>query len=201
MTNMPFVALNKTTRQRVDITKIENPRLALKSEEHVCQLCEQPMIVRAALILQPHFAHRVMCPSDYGYHPESQEHRAAKRFLAQYLRETYEEYTTAQIEFEVPIREAKRVADILVEFPMGWRIAHEIQLASITTLQLQERTSDYVRAGIDVIWWLGKAADTETNRDLCLEEVGFCGWISIYQDVVSGHLFGAEGESGNEIPF
>lgn len=191
---MPFVALNKITRQRVDITQVKNPRLTLKSEEHVCQLCEQPMIVRAALILQPHFAHRVKCPSDYESHPESPEHRAAKRFLAQYLRETYEEYTEAKIEFEVPIREANRVADILVEFPMGWRIAHEVQLASITTLQLQERTNDYVRAGVDVIWWLGNAADTETNRDWCVEEIGFCGRISFYQNDSGGHLFGCESE-------
>lgn len=66
-----------------------------------------------------------------------------------------EVYPDAKVQLEMPIKARKRVADVLVELPSGWSIAHEIQLASITPNQLEERTRDYALEGIDVIWWFG----------------------------------------------
>lgn len=173
---MPFMALRKDTQERIDITEIENPRLVLRSGDCVCQLCGKPLVVRSGLILRPHFAHYADsdCDTDYKYHPESPEHREAKVKLIEFLRDTYAEYTNATFEKEKPIPEIKRVADILVSFPMGWRLAHEIQLASITVQELQERTDDYLRVGIDVIWWLGKSANSPANRTWCIENFGYC---------------------------
>ncbi|MCK6629037.1 MAG: hypothetical protein L6R45_28140 [Anaerolineae bacterium] len=54
---MPFIAINRQTGERIDITKIENPRLHLKRDDQICQLCEQPVIIKAGLITRPHFAH------------------------------------------------------------------------------------------------------------------------------------------------
>lgn len=169
---MPFIAIHAATKERIDITRIENPRASLKSGECLCQLCSEPMIVKAGLIVRPHFAHYAQCGSEYRFHPESPEHRLAKRELSRILREQFVEYTDALIEYEVPIPEIRRVADILVTFPMGWRIAHEVQLCSITIEELEARTHDYNSAGIDVMWWLGKAADTSTNRNWCLQMFG-----------------------------
>lgn len=170
---MPFIALDKDTRKRIDITQLENPRLILRSGDCICQACEEPMIVKAGLIVRSHFAHRSTCISDYQYHPESPDHLALKYLVMQALKENIGEYSDAEIELEVKVPEVNRIADIMATWPMGWRVAHEIQLASITIEKLNDRTEDYHRAGIDVIWWLGKSADTPANRKWCEDKLGF----------------------------
>ncbi len=169
---MPFVALNKETRERIDITTIRNPREVLKSGEFVCQLCETPMIIKAGMVIRAHFAHYATCKTEYRSHPESPEHRAAKIFLREKLPTAYAEYKIAKLEYEVPIPEVRRVVDLLATFPSGHKVAHEVQLASITTEELEERTRDYEQAGIDVIWWLGRSANTPANRNWCLSTSG-----------------------------
>lgn len=173
---MPFIARKKSTGERIDITLLSSPREQLQANDCVCQLCGAPLIIKAGLIMRAHFAHATLCESDYQSHPESLAHREAKVFLATHLHESFQEYTSASIEYEVPIPEVKRVADLLVTFRMGWRIAHEVQLASITTEELELRTNDYERAGIDVVWWLGRSANTVANRAWCYRRFGhaFC---------------------------
>lgn len=169
---MPFVAIEKATNHRIDITRIEDPRSVLRPGEYVCQLCGEPMIVKAGYVVRAHFAHRAVCKSDYAWHPESVEHLEFKYLLRDHLQKEFNQYATADIDIEVKVPEAKRVADVMMTFPMGWRIAHEVQLAGITTIELEERTEAYLNAGIDVIWWLGKNANTQTNRMWCLENIG-----------------------------
>jgi competence protein CoiA len=183
---MPFIALHKETKDRIDITTINNPRQFLKSGDCICQLCEKPMIVKAGQVLQPHFAHQASCPnSEYQSQPESPEHRAAKRYLAEHLVEEFPEYVEATIEYEVPIPEVRRIADLLATWPSGHKKAHEIQLSGITTEILQKRTDDYEHAGIDIVWWLGKSAFTKTNADWSLQTFGVCYCIGDFEDTKS----------------
>jgi competence CoiA-like predicted nuclease len=177
---MPFVALHRETKERIDITRIENPRETLKSGDYVCQLCGIPVIIKAGLIVRAHFAHTSLCDSDYQSQPESPDHREAKVFLATHLHESFNDYRNTQIEYEVPIPDVKRIADLMVTFPTGWCVAHEIQLASITTETLEERTNDYIRAGVDVVWWLGKSANTPANRNWCRETFGYILTLNIH---------------------
>lgn len=170
---MPFVALDRNTEQRIDITRIINPRHVLKAVDLICQLCGEPMIVVAGYKRIHHFRHRSECGSEYEAHPESYEHLQTKYFISRNVSQVMDEYSGVSFDLEVKIPEAKRVADILFTFPNGWRIAHEIQLASITRETLEQRTDDYLRAGIDTIWWLGKSADTHSNRIWCSERFGF----------------------------
>jgi len=165
---MPFIAKLRSTGERVDITKIPNPRETLRKDDVFCALpdCEAPMIIKRGLVVTPHFAHHPNspCKSEYGSHPESIEHREGKRWIAaQLLLEREYQHANCTIEYEVPIPEVHRIADVLVSFPSGWRVAHECQLANITTEELEQRTEDYERAGVDVYWWLGKGAATRTN--------------------------------------
>ena len=169
---MPFIALERTTGKRVDITLLQQPREDLQAGEYVCQLCSAPMMVKAGLIRRAHFAHVSSCPTDYQAHPESPEHRAAKIYLREQLPKRFTDYKHVTLEYEVPIKEVKRVVDLLATFPKGHRIAHEVQLASITTEELEERTQDYERASVDVVWWLGRSANTPANRDWCLATFG-----------------------------
>jgi competence CoiA-like predicted nuclease len=178
---MTFIGLHKETSERIDITQFEHPRLSLKSGDCVCQLCGSPLMVRAGNVYRAHFSHygERECHSEFKSHPESPEHREAKTILAKFLKESYQEYSSARFDYEVPIPEVRRVADLLVNFPMGWRIAHEIQLAGISIEELQARTDDYYKAGIDVVWWLGKSADTLTNRAWCVQTFGYCVTLNI----------------------
>lgn len=169
---MPFIALDKETMRRIDITRIERPRETLKSKEFLCQLCEGKMIVKDGKILQAHFSHAARCPTDYQAHPESEDHQIGKVHLAKRLKAEFPEYVDAEIEYEVPIKQIKRIVDVLVTCPNGWRDAHEIQLSSITTRELEVRTNDYLRAGIYVFWWLGKSAKTPANETWCKRVFG-----------------------------
>lgn len=179
---MPFVAKHKETGDRLDITTVENPKGTLKSGDYLCQLCSEPLIVRTehyrrGFKVNAHFAHHRDCNSQYDAHPESAEHRWAKLYLREQLRQFYSKWSTSlDIQLEVPIamdwRARGRIADVLVSWPLGWREAHEIQLAPITIENLKDRTNDYRRAGIDVIWWLGKSADNYPNRAWCMETFG-----------------------------
>ena len=58
---MPFIALDKTTNERIDITRVENPRATLKRENICCQLCHNAMLIKAGLIKHAHFAQVSMC--------------------------------------------------------------------------------------------------------------------------------------------
>jgi competence CoiA-like predicted nuclease len=124
--------------------------------------------------------HKCRCVlSVFASHSESPAHREAKIFLATHLKDEFKEYTTATFEYEVSIPQVKRVVDVLVTFPMGWRVAHEVQLAAITVDELYQRSADYKLVGIDVVWWLGKSANTPANRRWCEESFGYA--LSIYE--------------------
>lgn len=170
---MPLIALDKETRKRIDITKIANPRSELSPGKQICQLCGTDMIIVAGPQKIHHFRHKVACTSDYEQHPESYEHLHTKAIIAEKVSKWMKEFTNATPELEVPIPEVKRVADVMFTFPNGWRVAHEIQLASISVADLEKRTDDYLRAGIDVFWWLGNRADVQQNREWCTERFGF----------------------------
>ncbi|MEA5079488.1 MAG: competence protein CoiA family protein [Anaerolineaceae bacterium] len=169
---MPFIAINKVTRERIDITTIENPRLALENGVFLCQLCGQPMFIRGGGYYIHHFCHKVSCHSDeYGTRErETPEHLFGKREIAKLLHEQFNGQNV-KIEYEVPLPEIKRVADILVTYPMGWRLAHEIQLSDITKDEIDIRTSDYESIGIDVVWWLGERIRNEV-RNWSIERFG-----------------------------
>lgn len=184
---MPFIALNKPTGSRVDITQA-TPALIRQFTpgELVCQLCGGPMFPRSAHDrtstqgakheVRAHFVHVAKeCDATYRQHPESADHRRGKLYVATDWLMQYGRYKGAVIEYEVPIKDIRRIADVLATLPNGHRIAHEVQLAGITPRELEERTNDYARAGIDVYWHLGKSADTQANRDFlagALEDFG-----------------------------
>ncbi len=168
---MPFVGLQKSTQQRINILDIEgDPRTAIDKNDLVCPLCGQQLTVVAGAIVMKHFRHTVKCSSEIDRHPESIRHLAGKWHVRNYCRRLYGD--DVKIDFEVAVSEANRQADVMVIWPSGFREAHEIQLASITTEYLNKRTADYRRAEIDVVWWLGGSADTPANRNWCIDTYG-----------------------------
>uniref|UniRef100_UPI000686AE44 competence protein CoiA n=1 Tax=Desulforegula conservatrix TaxID=153026 RepID=UPI000686AE44 len=170
---MPFIAYNKYTGERIDITKFINPRNELYNVLFECQLCKTQMFLRKSSKGSFHFFHKRSCSCDYQYHPESPEHLAGKSFVANYILPKLNKYAFFNHLFEEPLHLVKRIADIVIKFPMGWWIAHEIQLSPITPDELEKRTIDYLDDGVDVMWWFGKSADTESNRIWAINKYGF----------------------------
>lgn len=169
---MPFIAIDNTGN-RIDITRIENPRMTIDPKNVFCQLCQQPMMIRSGLIRSAHFAHRSVCTSEYDHHPESQDHLLGKQYVYEYLR-SLDEYSDCEFQFEYKIESGKRIADLMMISPTGFMVANEIQLAQITTEKIKERTLTYYEQGIDVWWWLGKSAYTAANTNFCIRTTGHC---------------------------
>lgn len=106
---------------------------------------------------------------------ESWQHLEAKQFVADEWAEATQLHG-ATIDFERRIQLATgrwRIADILITYPSGLMEAHEVQLAAITSDELQQRTDDYLSVGIAPYWWIGgKCADCDDVRDLLRTEQG-----------------------------
>jgi len=164
---MPLVALNKQTNERICILEHPEPRMTIRKEGLVCPYCHEPFLIVAGVQKQNHFRHKSVCTfTEYEAHPESEEHLYAKSIVRNALKEKYIG-TKVEIDLEVPIPEAKRIADIMISYPMGWRRAYEIQLSPITPFNLEKRINDYRNAGVDVIWYFGKHAATASSAAIC----------------------------------
>lgn len=172
---MPLIAKDKHTGERINILKLDNPRVQLSKDAVVCPLCDEPMFIAQGQIRDPYFSHYAeRCNSDYAHKPESPEHRFFKSYLARELQNNFREYTDAGVVLELPVPSIHRVIDIAFEFPGGWIMAHEVQLSSITVKQIEERTNDYRSAGIDVHWWIGHQAATTAIKEWCFSTFGEC---------------------------
>lgn len=59
---------------------------------------------------------------------------------------------------EVPVGNHERVADVLVTWPNGERVAMEVQYSGITRAALEARSASYAALGVAVVWFLGHQA-------------------------------------------
>lgn len=98
---------------------------------------------------------------------ESWEHMESKALVVELLRKEIGPHAEIVFEHRIQIRPGRcRIADVAVIYPSGLVEAHEVQLASITQSEMQERTDDYAEAGCPAQWWLGKStADRYELRD------------------------------------
>jgi hypothetical protein len=188
---MPLLAKRRTTGASIDLTRIEDPRQVLGTEEYVCPLCEQPLQVRGRSLADLYFAHVQPCTSHFLAHPETARHAQGKRLIRHWVQAGFGQYRQVEIAFEVPVLEVHQVVDVLVTFPSGWRVAHACQLAPITTRDLEERSEACLQAGIDTVWWLGDLARTRSAIRWCRASFGFA---------VTLDFLGYESVSGRQSP-
>jgi hypothetical protein len=59
------------------------------------------------------------------------------------------------------VDDAGALTGVLLEFPMGWRVLH---VPCVEETGLAAPTDAAAHSGVDVVWWLGGAADTPTRR-------------------------------------
>lgn len=169
---MPLIAMRKSDNARVNILDHKQPRIKFRYGDLCCPYCESDMIVVDGSKVISHFRHKSECTSGYASHPESAAHLMMKKIVSEKLKKDIPEYGDAEAFLEYPVPEINRIIDVAFIFRQGWKVAHEIQLSSITYDVLQERTSDYHAAGFDVFWWLGQKANTDKNKDWCAETFG-----------------------------
>lgn len=89
-------------------------------------------------------------PGAGGHAVESLWHTQAKLMLVHWV---HSSYPHCQVAVEAPISDRERVADVLVTFPGGQRVALEVQYS--TEDHWQERHASYQRHGITDVWLLG----------------------------------------------
>lgn len=182
---MPFTAKDINSQQIIDISKIDNPRDVLKRGDIVCPVCNREMIIRGGSVFRRiHFSHKInsglkteFCEYAAYSNGETQEHRDCKQFLRDNYKTFFPEWqsATALLEKYIPntMHARNRIADVFLEFNSGWGIALEVQLAAITSEELEERTQDYEEQGINCFWWLGKNAFNQRNKEWSLNRYGF----------------------------
>lgn len=165
----------------VDITRYDSPRLELADQELRCPECKSPMHVYQSLIRITHFKHNPGsdnrdCAMAAG---EGNDHLCAKVAIAERLVDL-RGYEGAQVLKEHWLANVERRADIFVLHNDGGTEVHEIQLARTTIDSLEERTNDYLRAGVrEIIWWFGGQADNGNNRAWAKEKLGGYGELNI----------------------
>ena len=188
---MPLIAKRRATGASIDLTRIEDPRQVLSTEEYVCPLCEQPLQVRGRSLTDLYFAHAQPCTPHFLTHPETARHAQGKRLIRQRVQAGFGQYRQAEIAFEVPVPELRQVVDVLATLPSGWRVAHACQLAPITTGELEGRSEACLQAGIDMVWWLGELARTRSAVRWCRASFGFA---------VTLDFLGHESTAGKQSP-
>jgi len=151
--------------------------------------CEQSVFSREHKGFVLHFVHQHSCTSDVARHPESPEHEEGKLKLAKFLKEQIkdepEQNAAVEVEYHLPnCGEYGRITDVALVYKNGNLLIAECQLSRITPNELEQRTRDYLSVRADVLWFLGKEADTTENRTWLRSVFGAVGRIEFEYDPV-----------------
>ncbi len=166
-----LIAIHKNSGERIkaaDYKTVHDLRSEFALGELICPFCDGGVFPRSRSGFILHFVHRSPCTSTIGRHPESPEHEQGKLRIAHFLQQQIKDNPgSAKIEVEYPLTECGehgRVADVALVYNNGNMLIGECQLSKITSNELEKRTLDYYAIGADVIWFLGKDANTNDNR-------------------------------------
>lgn len=150
-------AINSINNQSIHATS-RTERL----DTYVCPFCKAKVIVKKGQIMVPHFAHAIGVVNSCTYNEyikskaggESEEHLKYKLMIKEKA-EAREDVERVELE----VRIGNRIADTMIYYKNGSRQIVEIQLSPITIDKLEERSSDYVKEGIDpyyIFWYFGE---------------------------------------------
>jgi len=200
---MTLTAIHKVTGTRIVSLNYRDIRKEYSEwDQLVCPITGLPAFFRSAHVrgegtkVRQHFAVKAAAdganwPEDIAWDPElgttkngqrriggeSFEHLNSKEYVARELRNEAGPSAVVTFEEVIAVRPGKRrIADVAIRYPSGFMEVHEVQLASITKEEIQERTDDYAEAGIPAFWWIGKStADRYDLRDYLRNlHGGFC---------------------------
>lgn len=111
----------------------------------LCPKCHHEVILRKGQVKVHHFAHKppVLCQYGQG---ESEYHRACKQSIFDFLNQS-EDVTDCELEKDL----GKVVPDIYFVKDTV-KVAIEVQISSLTMSKIIERTEEYNRLGVYVLW-------------------------------------------------
>ncbi|MDO5742605.1 MAG: competence protein CoiA family protein [Vagococcus sp.] len=142
-----FVARDEKGRL-IEIWRLTQTEIKeLKGNKFFCPVCQREMLLRQGQKTRAHFAHYEEGKCHVSKQAESIEHMTGKQLLAKWLSEA--SYLT--VEIEKYYRRIQRQADLVV----NQQLVVEYQCSPISIEQLIERTHDYQKIGLSVIWILG----------------------------------------------
>ncbi len=102
---------------------------------------------------------------------ESDKHLLGKFVIFQALaqlekpgREKVRYEYTIELDSRTHSKKMRRVCDVAEIFVNGDVVSYEIQLSSITPIELEERSNDYMSNGCNVVWFFGSNANSVNNR-------------------------------------
>jgi competence protein CoiA len=123
----------------------------------VCPICKDEVILKMGRKTVNHFAHAnpIACKFAIG---ESDEHRRCKLGIFRALQTAP---GVRNIELEQPI--GMNRADVSAEIG-GVRVAIEVQLSALSLETIQERTIEYFREGVYVLWLLQWTPALDSQR-------------------------------------
>jgi Competence protein CoiA-like family len=123
-------------------------RDAQKGDEHKCPGCLSIVVLRKGQIKIHHFAHRpgALCEFARG---ETRAHLEAKLAIHGAFASLSHR---AEVEWPVDGLSGDRRADVFVWHLNGPKLAFELQHTAIGLGEIESRTSDYMAAGIAVVW-------------------------------------------------
>lgn len=126
-------------------------------KELQCPVCGSVVILRAASVRTPHFAHlpNAVCSAEH-FEPETEEHLSGKLLLARWLRDCL---PNAEVIVEAYLPQTGQRADVLVRLETPKEgvegIAFEFQCASLSAEKWKHRHKQYQSQKITDIWILG----------------------------------------------
>lgn len=157
-----------------EFDKVEALKLNGDLRKLICEECGSTVYLKAGNYKVPHFAHHADQKRECYYEQvrESEEHRAGKFLLYQYMKGLYPD-ADIQPSYKFPNR---RWADILVTFADGRRLVIEYQRKDARASEWKERHEHYVSNGIPDVWVLsaveyGKQKDRHHNKVKFFEEL------------------------------
>lgn len=127
---------------------------SIRAQQWRCKFCHHEMTPKMGPVRTWHFGHApdaTDCPFERESEPESPHHQLLKRTSAEALARHFAAQTP-QVEYEVRLPQAGRIADALLTLADGSRVAVEAQLSPITLEELMVRTRAYHQAEIEVVW-------------------------------------------------
>ena len=148
-----LVAHHGKARVTIGLDAPETLRELSDARSLTCPGCGGVVILHAGAVRAHHFAHLpgAACSLPVS-EPETEEHRAGKLLIAEWLRDGL---SGADVRIEAFLPETNQRADVLAVLPDRSRIALEYQCAPLTAREWRRRHRQYRDAGIRDLWLLG----------------------------------------------
>jgi len=148
-----LVALNGKARVTIGLDTPETLRQLSDARSLTCPGCGGVVVLHAGTVRAHHFAHLpgAVC-SLPASEPETEEHRAGKLLIAEWLRACLPE---AEVLIEAFLPATGQRADVLAVLPDRRRIALEYQCAQLSAREWRRRHRQYREADFQDLWILG----------------------------------------------